>query len=197
MSNRRITIIRIIMIAIPIIVFGWLFSRDFVFSGELIARYSFDKPSPFISPLWPPGRLSDITDSEGDSVQQIFADPVTLRVTLPRRFSDATIMVRHRAPEDQPIRIGLKTAPDVWQWDIREFDGAFLEDGWTIGSVHFRNIAAYAGAGEQLDLIISAPGVAENQNEIMVTDILVRATRDPLTFSNAWQRTAEYLGRKL
>ena len=92
MKNIKKTkkIFRIVLMIIPFLVFLWLISKNFVFSGVMEATYNFDKNNAFISILKPAGRALGVErDSSGDYTQKIITDPVYFDLYIPTKFRTA------------------------------------------------------------------------------------------------------------
>ncbi len=198
-QGRTIAVARTIMIAIPIIVFGWLFAKDFVLSGRLEVAYDFSEQSPFITGLWPPQRLEAIADdARWGKVQTMMVEPVTFRVTLPRKFQDLTLEVVYRKDAAQRFRIGARAHPTQWAWTMKQLEMTTdLGDGWTRGSVRFDNLPQYTGAGRTPEFILDAPDMYTNNQTMTFAEIRVLADRDPVTIGNIWGRVARYVARLL
>lgn len=197
MLSRSLVITRTIMIAIPIIVFVWLFAKDFVLSGRLDVVYDFSKQSPFITGLWPPQRLDSIADDpRWGKVQTMMVEPVTFRVMLPRKFRDLTVEVVYRKDAAQRFRIGARAHPDRWAWTMRQVEVVRDEgDGWIRGAAHFIELPQYAGGGRTPEFILDAPDMHANNRTMTFAEIRVIADRDPVTVANVWSRIARYVGR--
>lgn len=187
-------IVRILLITVPLIVLVMLAWQHFAFSGTLQIVNDFSRPSPFIKGLWPPGRVEEIRYDAAsyDYVQAILVDPVTFRVQLPRVFDAMTVTVRYAKSDDQPFRLGIRTKPEVWAWELRDFSPMRDDSGWLNGSVRFDDLKKYAGEGRVVDILLNAPNL-QNGTPIVLTEIRVVAERESLTLSNVWRRSWRFI----
>ncbi len=195
MPHRNYRYFRYVIIAIPVVVFFWLFAKDFAFSGKLVMSYDFSHDSPFIKRLWPPGRLHDIEYDAAthDYFQGMFVEPVTFDVKLPRRFTSATVELVYKKSADQPLRLGVRLDPEKWSWAIRDVVPIGTKGEWTVGQVQFDDLATADFSGNKLHFLLNAPGLFEADREITLTDIRVTVQKEPLTVRNFFPRLWHWL----
>lgn len=68
--------IQLLLIAIPILVMGWLLNKWFVLGGVLVVGHEVGEASPFIDELKPETRVGEVYANEaGEAVQAIQGDP--------------------------------------------------------------------------------------------------------------------------
>ncbi|TAL51333.1 hypothetical protein EPN81_00245 [Patescibacteria group bacterium] len=69
-------LIQLVLIAIPLVVLGWLLNLWFVPSGVFVVTHEVGQSSPFIDEIKPETRVSDVYKNEdGDATQAITEDP--------------------------------------------------------------------------------------------------------------------------
>ncbi len=103
MIKILVRITQVIIVIIPIAVFGWLLWRDLVPTGRLVINYSVGDLSPFIHRILPEERaLPPIVMPDGDSGQQIIDEPVYFTVEPPRHFDELELELVWKN-EDVPI----------------------------------------------------------------------------------------------
>ena len=187
-------IVRIVLIAIPVLVMCWLIAQHFAFSGVLNITNDFSRPSPFIKGLWPPGRVEPVMydTMTNDYIQRMLIDPVTFRVQLPRAFDAMTLSLRYAKEDAQPFRVGIRTVPEQWSWELHNLTTMRDADGWNTGTVRFDHLKRYAGEGKVVDVLLNAPDLV-NHTPIVLTDIRVVAEREPMTWSNVWGRVFRFI----
>ncbi len=184
--QRNYRYLRLILIAIPVVLFFWLIAKDFAFSGRLDMSYDFSRDSPFVKRPWPPGRFHDIAydKATGDAWTRMFVEPATFAVKLPRKFSSATVEVLYQKDATQPLRVGIRMHPEKWAWEIRDLEALGEENGWTRGRVRFDDIGRAPFIDQKLQFLLNAPGLFEDQREVALTAIRVIVEKEPTTLRN-------------
>lgn len=193
--HRLHRFIRLLLIAIPVVIFFWLIAKDFAFSGRLDMTYNFSHDSPFVKRPWPPGRFHDIEydKSTHDYFQRMFVEPATFAVQLPRKFKSATIELLYKKDEAQELRVGVRMDPKKWAWEIHTVEAVGEEDGWTRGRVRFDDLSRATFLDQKLQFLLNAPGLFENGREVTLTEIRVIAEKEPITIRNFLPRLWNYL----
>ncbi len=164
-------IIRIILIAIPILVFVWLLDKNFVFSGHLESVYNFEKNNPIISILKPAGRALGVErDESGDYSQAIIIDPVYFDLYLPTKFKKAKLIFTYKAPEKQKIKVGPQILGEGWNYYLLDLNCKERISGWCISALQFDLTRAFV-KNRKLNFMISAPGLDKSGKEIVITEI--------------------------
>ncbi len=130
-------IAQLIIILVPVLIFGWLATQWFVPSGVFFVEHVVGEESPFIDELGPSQRVSDVVDGR----QSIIADPAFFFVHPHRDFESVRLEVWFQN-EDLPIvELGALSGqdPEVYtllplhnrlidesQWSRMEQDGMLL-----------------------------------------------------------------------
>lgn len=79
--------LQVLIVFVPVIIFGWLLWLDLVPTGQLEARFDLQHLSPFINRILPDARALPPTELEsGQWAQQIIDEPVYFTVEPPRHF---------------------------------------------------------------------------------------------------------------
>lgn len=181
--------IRVILIAIPVVVFFWLLAKEFVLTGTMTVRYDFSRDTPFIKRLWPPGRVDPIErDATGDAFQRIRIDPVTFDVLLPRAFRDATVRVWYQKSESQPFFVGIQQTRAAWKPGIVPVRKVGTMGKWHIGEARFDVLSRFEFTGNKYQFVISAPTLNRQVEPLTVTAIELELTRESFTFGNFFPR---------
>ncbi len=82
-----IRVLQVVMVAVPIVIFGWLLWLDLVPTGQLEVRFDLQHLSPFINRILPDARaLPPSKLPSGEWAQQIIDEPVYFTVEPPRHF---------------------------------------------------------------------------------------------------------------
>jgi hypothetical protein len=90
----RTRILQVIILLLPVLVFGWLLWQELVPSGVFVVSHQVGERSPFIDGLLPDGRVEEpMQDFDGDLVQAIIDDPVFFFVHPHRGFDSVEMEV--------------------------------------------------------------------------------------------------------
>ncbi|MBU0531121.1 MAG: hypothetical protein ABIG32_03070 [Candidatus Uhrbacteria bacterium] len=96
-------LIQLVIVIVPIGIFGWLGWQDLVPTGELAHKHSVEDLSPFINRLLPDARALPPTKlPDGTWATQIIDDPVYFTVEPPRHFDSIDLELMWQN-EDVPI----------------------------------------------------------------------------------------------
>jgi len=92
-----IRLIQLIIVIIPIAVFGWLGWQDVVPTGKLVINHAVGDLSPFINRILPDSRaLSPTKLADGTWATQIIDDPTYFTVEPPRHFDSIDLELKWR-----------------------------------------------------------------------------------------------------
>ncbi|MFH0819680.1 MAG: hypothetical protein V1892_01470 [bacterium] len=175
--------IRIILIIIPILTFIWLVNKNLVPSGKLSANYNLQELSPYISRLYPAGRVLGVEQSKnGDYYQSIVIDPVYFKVYLPVSFERAKIILKFQTNKVNNLRLGYQIGPD-FQYYFKNVVPIKREGGWLMSEVDFNLANAYI-KDNKLKFAISSPRLDETEGEIKINSIQVVLEKEPLTIKD-------------
>lgn len=172
-------IIRIILIIIPVLIFLWLVNKNLVPSGHLEASYNFSEQSPFISRLYPAGRVLGVEkNGEGQYYQSIIIDPVYFKVHLPVNFERAKIRLKFQTDKVNNLWLGYQIGPD-FQYYFKNVAPTEREDFWQVAEVDFNLQSAYI-KDNKLKFAISSPRLDEYEGEIRINSIKIILEKEPL-----------------
>lgn len=175
--------IRLILIIIPILILGWLVNKNLVPSGKLMASYNFREISPFISRLYPVGRVLGVEQNKnGDYYQSVAIDPVYFKVYLPVSFERAKIILKFQTNKVNNLRLGYQIGPD-FQYYFKNVIPIRREGEWQVAEVNFNLQNAYI-KDNKLKFAVSSPHLDEYEGEIKIHSIEVVLEKEPLTFSD-------------
>lgn len=128
--KKNILFIKIIILLIPVLVFVWIFNKQYAPLGKLEVVYDFSKESPFISDLYPELRTDGIEKEDGDYLNTIHEDTVYFDLILPRLYKKARVKVVFKGTS--PIfDIGGEKEKDVWAFEMRPLENKIIDQlGW-------------------------------------------------------------------
>ena len=125
--RKSLILVRIILIAIPLVFFGWLVDKNFAISKLLEVSFDFQKPSSFISFLKPEARLGELVQGE-DYYQPIKGDPVYFELKLPNRFlSTAKVELTYKNKNQPIIELGLQKNPEGTAFELQPLENKYLD----------------------------------------------------------------------
>jgi hypothetical protein len=104
MFMRSVRILHYCIWLLPLLLFIFLFSRFFVFSGELSFVYDMKKESPYVS-LVPTQRISEPKAIESGFTRTVLSEPLYLDVRTPRPFERAYVTMRYRNHSQHTIEL--------------------------------------------------------------------------------------------
>lgn len=176
-------IIRIVLIIIPIIIFIWLVDKNLVPSGKLSAQYNFEKISPFISRLYPVGRVLGVEKTaQGEYYQSIIIDPVYFNVHLPVSFKKAHFILKYQTKNNFNVRLGYQVGQG-FKYYFKSLIPIGEEGEWLVAEADFDLANAYI-KNNKLAFAISSPQLDERGGEIKITSIQLTLEKDPLTLKS-------------
>ncbi|MFH1564970.1 MAG: hypothetical protein ABIC82_03920 [bacterium] len=120
--------IKTILILIPILALFYLFNKQFPLNGKLEIVYDFKKPNAFISHLYPIGRLSEISKTDGKHSQTIKIDPVYFDLELPANYQTATIQMTYQSKARPIIEIGALASKNIWNFQIQPMQNLIIDE---------------------------------------------------------------------
>ncbi len=194
-SSTFYKIILLILILLPVVFFIFLVCQNFVIHGFLEASYNFKKPSPFILPLAPKDRISEIESEGRDYYQSLFDSPVYFDVRLPRQFARINFWVECRAAAEETIQLAAFYNKDDWHYQVKDFNQVEnLGDGWQRGEVEF-DLTDKKFAWQKYQFMISLPQIRDSGRRVDIREIRVLALREPLTPENFWLKLGRWWRR--
>jgi hypothetical protein len=177
--KRWYKIIRIILIIVPTLTFLWLVNKNLVPSGKLSANYNLQELSPFISRLYPTGRVLGVEkDKEGQYYQSIIIDPVYFKVHLPVSFQKAHLILKYQTDKVDNFRLGYQVGPG-FQYYFKNVVPTEREGFWQVAEVDFNLANAYIKDNKSR-FALSSPYLDEQGGEIKINSIEVVLEKEPL-----------------
>lgn len=176
-------IIRVVLIIIPIIVFIWLVDKNLVPSGKLSAQYNFKEISPFISRLYPVGRVLGVEKNiAGQYYQPVIIDPVYFNVHLPVSFKKVHFIFKYKTNNSFNVRLGYQVGTD-FSYYFKNLIPIRKEGDWLVAETDFDLANAYI-KNNKLKFAISSPRLDERGGEIKINSIQLTLEKDPLTLKS-------------
>ena len=164
---------------IPILTFIWLINKNLVPFGKLSANYNFQELSPFISRLYPAGRvLVAERNKDGQYYQSVIIDPVYFNVHLPISFKKAKVILKYQLINASVLRLGYQVGPN-FQYYFNELRPINTEGEWLISETNFNLSRAYV-KDNKLRFALSSPYLDEQEGEIRIASIEVILEKEPL-----------------
>lgn len=128
MLNKILKLIKVIIIAIPVVILFWLASKQLALGGKMEVVYNLKTPSPFISPLRPEDRVGKISkDETGNYWQAIIDDPIYFNLIVPQKFDQATVQIIYQNKNLPIFQIGAATDLANWQYAIKPLENKILD----------------------------------------------------------------------
>jgi len=176
-------VVRGLLVLTPVAVVAWLIWRDFAPNGQLFVANDLKHYHPYISSLYPLGRLGEPVAIEGVWKRQVNAEPVYFDVRLPRRMEQARVRLLYQTNGPSP-RLGLKIGQiGNWSYDLQSLSTISMADNWTAGEVIFR-LAGAAVEDGSLRFMISAPTVNDQGIMLEVRRVEVTLIDQPLQLAD-------------
>ena len=129
--ERLYKILRVIIIALPILLLLWLINKDLVRGGHLEYVYDLSHEVPVITKLFPENRLSQ-PERLGQSKifwQQILQEPVYFEARLPQTFETAEVVVTYQNKNQPLLQLGLDTlGENEWNYYFKPLENQLLDD---------------------------------------------------------------------
>lgn len=167
---------------VPVVVAAWLIWRDLAPNGQRVVFSDLKHYHPYISSLYPLGRLSEPLVVGDGWKRQVRAEPVYFDVRLPRSMEQAKVRLMYQTSGLEDLRLGLKVGPTgAWRYDLKSFseisyDGA---SRWRMGEAVF-NLTAAATEDHQLRFMISAPSLKKGGSTLEIKSLEVLLSGKPL-----------------
>jgi hypothetical protein len=120
---------QIIIILVPLTVFGWLAEKELVVSGVFTIEHAVGEASPFIDRLLPDARVSaPHWDEDGDEVQTVSDDPVFFFVHPHRGFDQVEAEVWFKNYGNPIVELGglAQVAPEVY--DLQPLQNTIIDE---------------------------------------------------------------------
>jgi len=191
--------IKFLLAAPSIWLIGWLFWQNLVPAGHFEVAYNF-KPSPFISALRPPERLTKTKFTEvGSRVasaaevrpqlykeQGIIGDPVYFDLRLPSSFENVEIIVLHEYKPDQKLTISAFTDRKNWKFVTPEAQlvNPYRDYANGLGLRANFNTTSLDIIDRTITFILGAPD-ASAQDPTTIYEIKISASKKPLSWREA------------
>lgn len=122
MDNFRFKL-RIFFVILGAVIISILLFLAVVPFGEITYSYNFKNKSDFISKLNPKDRLGFI---EG-GVQKVIGGPVYFTLRTPRRFEEASLVLKYKSEENiSLIEAGVLVDDVVWQYNLKPVENKLL-----------------------------------------------------------------------
>ena len=127
--KKVIIIFRLFLIACAIILFFWLFIKDFIPSGVLVVKNDFFYKDIQISDLYPHVRVREIEkDKDGDWFQNMYIDPVYFKVNPPREFYKAKLKIKYKTERQPFFQTGIKQGIGALDFKFAPLEFKRLDD---------------------------------------------------------------------
>lgn len=168
---------------VPVAAAAWLIWRDLAPSGQFIAVNDLKHYYPYVSPLYPVGRLGEPVKDGNLWKRQVKAEPVYFDVRLPRRMNEAKVSMLYATNGPSP-RLGLKIGKGTaWQYDIQSLSIGSDSSNGTFGEAIFSLTHAAIENG-RLRFIISAPAINEPKAVLEIKRIEIKLTGEKLRLAD-------------
>ena len=166
---------RLLLIIIFIGSWGYFIASDVVATGQLTARYDMQQVNPYILPLSPGDRVSEMMKEDGRSFRRLSADPVYFDLRTPRSMRTATFSITYRGT---PPSLAVFTDKAKWLFDLQPLSSITdLDNGWRQGTATFDlSVKPYAWQKYQLMVALA------DDTAVDIAAIDVIAHRPPLTW---------------
>ncbi|MBU1146640.1 hypothetical protein KKD80_03795 [Patescibacteria group bacterium] len=185
--------IRVILIFIPIITFGWLAAKAIAPNGRMEATYDMARESPFVSKLYPKDRVSEIKQDADQEVYRVLKDePVYFDLSPNSNFSEVAVTIRYKNSRDVPFKFGGLADKDSWVFDFRELPP-------TAGALQTKTeifeLGKLSPEGKKFRFGFSAPGFLAG--DIQIYKIRALFIRKPMTEKEVANRVLEEIIERL
>lgn len=185
--------IRVFLIFTPIIVLGWLVSKEINVGGKMEAVYDMRHDSPFVSKLYPKDRVSDITlDADNVPYRTFFDEPIYFDLSPIGSFEQVAVTVEYRNSNEKSFKFGGLGSVESWSFDFRDLPP-------TAGALQTQTEIFYfnklAPEGKKFRFAFSASGIPSGDIEIYKIKALF--LRSPLSDQEAVNKVLEALTSRL
>lgn len=185
--------IRVILIFIPIITFGWLAAKAIAPGGRMEATYDMRRESPFISKLYPKDRVSGIEeDIDGETYRTILREPVYFDLNPNSNFSEVAVTIKYKNSADVPIKFGGLANKDSWAFDFRELPPT---EGALQTKTEIFELGKLAREGKKFRFGFSAPEL--ESDDVMIYKIRALFLRKPMTEKEVVNKVLEKIIERL
>ncbi|MDO8425178.1 MAG: hypothetical protein Q7T01_01540 [bacterium] len=150
-----------------------------------------NRTTPYLTAFGPPPRVARQPEQ---SEVFLVGEPVYVNLRLPRWFRRITVTLRYDNEHQVPFRVGVRTHPERWEFDVKTVDGGVVGDAVLVqhpdvvraglpGEVGVVQIPFTLQRAWQVErnvyrVIFSAPGVSPAR-PIRIRALSVTAERDP------------------
>jgi|GEM_PF-1164804 len=182
---------------VPFILLVLFAYQDIAPTGIFETTYNLNGYHPFVSKLYPKGRLSFTEKSLNTGYEQkILAEPVYFDVRIPRALDVVTLKIWYKGDSDN-LNIGLRLppAPDQqnWRYELKKFSSVIVvADGWQVGEVQFDFKKADIQKNK-IRFMLSLPSVQNLSTPFIFHKVSVRAIGQPLSIKNVWSLLVKYV----
>lgn len=167
----------------PVAVAAWLIWRDLAPNGQSVVVSDLKHYHPYISSLYPLGRLGEPVAIGGEWKRQVNGEPVYFDVHLPRSMEQARVRLLYQTNGPSP-RLGLKTGQGTaWLYDIQSLSIGSDSSNGTFGEAVF-NLTHAAIENGRLRFIISAPAINEPEAVLEIKRIEIKLTGEKLRLAD-------------
>ncbi|MDO8463521.1 MAG: hypothetical protein Q7S96_04630 [bacterium] len=149
-----------------------------------------NRSTPSVTSFGPPPRVALTPATSG---VLLIGEPVYADVRLPRWFERVTLTLRYDNDHGVPFRVGVRTHPELWQFDVKTVDGGVVNGAELVvhpdvlremdGTVRipFTLERSWQVERNVYRFIFSAPGISA-ERPIVIRDLTVTAERDAMCF---------------
>ncbi len=121
--------IQLLIILVPVVIFGWLLKQFIVPGGVFVVSHSVNSSSPFIDGLLTDERVSGpYQDSEGNWIQRIFADPVFFFVHPHKSFSKAEFEVWFKNDGVPIVELGSLGSKNPERYTLKPLQNLIIDN---------------------------------------------------------------------
>lgn len=168
---------------------GVLIWRDLAVSGRFTIHDDLASYHPWISRLFPEGRVSARVRAEGAWQQTLLQEPVYVTVRLPRSMQRATLRLRYVARNLSSLKVGLQqtaAAGNPWRYELR--DVPLVSGAEEQTTQHIFSLAQAEVQEGRIRFIVAAPQYDPTIATLTIKSIDVALEGEPLTLAATWER---------
>ncbi|MBT5807646.1 hypothetical protein HOI18_00015 [Candidatus Uhrbacteria bacterium] len=124
-----VRLIQLVIIVIPIILFGWLATQWFVPSGVFFSSHIVGQASPFITELQPSSRVGEVRMSDGGNWEQpIVDDPAFFFMHPHREFASVDVEVWFKNDTLGVVELGGLSSVEPERYTLKPLHNKIIED---------------------------------------------------------------------